>query len=234
VLLRLVFASEIPDAEEIPRMVKIAPSILAADFTRLGEEIAKVEAAGADMLHVDVMDGQFVPNLSIGPPVIKAIKTVTNLPLDVHLMVEQPDNLLPDFIDAGSDNLSVHVEACRHLHRTVQSIRDAGVRASVVLNPATSLHALDEILPDVHMVLLMSVNPGFGGQRFLPSTLEKIRQLRAQITERRLAVAIEVDGGVKADNAAEICAAGADVLVAGTAIFGQPDYEAAIRSLRAA
>ena len=215
-------------------MVKIAPSILAADFTRLGEEIAKVEAAGADMLHVDVMDGQFVPNLSIGPPVIKAIKTVTNLPLDVHLMVEQPDNLLPDFIDAGSDNLSVHVEACRHLHRTVQSIRDAGVRASVVLNPATSLHALDEILPDVHMVLLMSVNPGFGGQRFLPSTLEKIRLLRAQITERRLPVAIEVDGGVKADNAAEICAAGADVLVAGTAIFGQPDYEAAIRSLRAA
>ena len=214
-------------------MVKIAPSILAADFTRLGEEIAKVEAAGADMLHVDVMDGHFVPNLTIGPPVVKAIKAVTNLPLDVHLMVEQPDGLLPDFIDAGSDNLTVHVEACRHLHRTVQSIKDAGVRASVVLNPATSLHALDEILPDVHMVLLMSVNPGFGGQRFLPSTLDKIRQLRAQITERRLPVAIEVDGGVKADNAAEICAAGADVLVAGTAIFGHADYEAAIRSLRA-
>ena len=215
-------------------MVKIAPSILAADFTRLGEEIAKVEAAGADMLHVDVMDGHFVPNLTIGPPVVKAIKAVTNLPLDVHLMVEQPDGLLPDFIDAGSDNLTVHVEACRHLHRTVQSIKDAGVRASVVLNPATSLHALDEILPDVHMVLLMSVNPGFGGQRFLPSTLDKIRQLRAQITERRLPVAIEVDGGVKADNAAEICAAGADVLVAGTAIFGHADYEAAIKSLRAA
>ena len=216
------------------RMVKIAPSILAADFTRLGEEIAKVEAAGADMLHVDVMDGHFVPNLTIGPPVVKAIKAVTNLPLDVHLMVEQPDGLLPDFIDAGSDNLTVHVEACRHLHRTVQSIKDAGVRASVVLNPATSLHALDEILPDVHMVLLMSVNPGFGGQRFLPSTLDKIRQLRAQITERQLSVSIEVDGGVKADNAAEICAAGADVLVAGTAIFGHADYEAAIRSLRAA
>ena len=215
-------------------MVKIAPSILAADFTRLGEEIAKVEAAGADMLHVDVMDGHFVPNLTIGPPVVKAIKAVTNLPLDVHLMVEQPDGLLPDFIDAGSDNLTVHVEACRHLHRTVQSIKDAGVRASVVLNPATSLHALDEILPDVHMVLLMSVNPGFGGQRFLPSTLDKIRQLRAQITERRLSVAIEVDGGVKADNAAEICAAGADVLVAGTAIFGHADYGAAIKSLRAA
>ena len=215
-------------------MVKIAPSILAADFTRLGEEIAKVEAAGADMLHVDVMDGHFVPNLTIGPPVVKAIKAVTNLPLDVHLMVEQPDGLLPDFIEAGSDNLTVHVEACRHLHRTVQSIKEAGVRASVVLNPATSLHALDEILPDVHMVLLMSVNPGFGGQRFLPSTLDKIRQLRARITERRLPVAIEVDGGVKADNAAEICAAGADVLVAGTAIFGNADYGAAIRSLRAA
>ena len=156
-------------------MVKIAPSILAADFARLGEEIAKVEAAGADLLHVDVMDGHFVPNLTIGPPVIKAIKAVTKLPLDVHLMVEQPDALLPDFINAGSDNLTVHVEACRHLHRTIQSIKDAGVRASVVLNPATSLHALDEILPEVDMVLLMSVNPGFGGQRFLPSTLAKIR-----------------------------------------------------------
>jgi ribulose-phosphate 3-epimerase len=214
-------------------MVKIAPSILAADFTRLGEEIAKVEAAGADLLHVDVMDGHFVPNLTIGPPVIKAIKAVTKLPLDVHLMVEQPDALLPDFIDAGSDNLTVHVEACRHLHRTIQSIKDAGVRASVVLNPATSLHALDEILPEVHMVLLMSVNPGFGGQRFLPATLDKIRALRAQIGERQLPVDIEVDGGVKADNAADICAAGADVLVAGTAIFGQPDYGAAIRALRA-
>jgi ribulose-phosphate 3-epimerase len=215
-------------------MVMIAPSILAADFTRLGEEIAQVEAAGADLLHVDVMDGHFVPNLTIGPSVIKAIKAVTKLPLDVHLMVEQPDALLPDFIDAGSDNLTVHVEACRHLHRTIQSIKDAGVRASVVLNPATSLHALDEILPEVHMVLLMSVNPGFGGQRFLPATLDKIRALRAQIGERQLPVAIEVDGGVKADNAAEICAAGADVLVAGTAIFGQPDYGAAIRALRAA
>ena len=215
-------------------MVKIAPSILAADFTRLGEEIAQVEAAGADLLHVDVMDGHFVPNLTIGPPVIKAIKSVTQLPLDVHLMVEQPDALLPDFIDAGSDNLTVHVEACRHLHRTIQCIKDAGVRASVVLNPATSLHALDEILSEVHMVLLMSVNPGFGGQRFLPATLDKIRALREQIEQRRLPVSIEVDGGVKADNAAEICAAGADVLVAGTAIFGQPDYGAAIQALRAA
>jgi ribulose-phosphate 3-epimerase len=213
-------------------VVKISPSILAADFTRLGEEVARVEAAGADMLHVDVMDGHFVPNLTIGPPVVKALKAVTNLPLDVHLMVENPDALLPDFIAAGSANLTVHVEACRHLHRTIQFIKDAGVHASVVLNPATSLSTLEEILPEVHMVLLMSVNPGFGGQRFLPSTLGKIRALKQQITARNLDVLIEVDGGVKPDNAGQICAAGADVLVAGTAIFGQPDYAEAIRALR--
>jgi ribulose-phosphate 3-epimerase len=213
-------------------VVKISPSILAADFTRLGEEVARVEAAGADMLHVDVMDGHFVPNLTIGPPVVKALKAVTNLPLDVHLMVENPDALLPDFIAAGSANLTVHVEACRHLHRTIQFIKDAGVHASVVLNPATSLSTLEEILPEVHMVLLMSVNPGFGGQRFLPATLGKIRALKQQITARNLDVLIEVDGGVKPDNAGQICAAGADVLVAGTAIFGQPDYAEAIRALR--
>lgn len=213
-------------------MVKISPSILAADFARLGEEVARVEAAGADMLHVDVMDGHFVPNLTIGPPVIKALKAVTNLPLDVHLMVEEPGALLPDFIAAGSANLTVHVEACRHLQRTIQCIKDAGVHASVVLNPATPLIALEEILPEVHMVLLMSVNPGFGGQRFLPSTLQKIRALKQQIMDRNLDVLIEVDGGVKPDNARQICAAGADVLVAGTAIFGQPDYGEAIRALR--
>jgi ribulose-phosphate 3-epimerase len=213
-------------------VVKISPSILAADFARLGEEVARVEAAGADMLHVDVMDGHFVPNLTIGPPVIKALKAVTNLPLDVHLMVEEPGALLPDFIAAGSANLTVHVEACRHLQRTIQFIKDAGVYASVVLNPATPLIALEEILPEVHMVLLMSVNPGFGGQRFLPSTLQKIRALKQQITTRNLDVLIEVDGGVKPDNARQICAAGADVLVAGTAIFDQPDYGEAIRALR--
>lgn len=213
-------------------MVKIAPSILAADFARLGDEVAQVEAAGADLLHVDVMDGHFVPNLTIGPPVIKALDGVTRLPLDVHLMVHEPDALLPAFIDAGSDNLTVHVEACRHLHRTIQIIKDAGVRASVVLNPATPLHVLDEILPELHMVLLMSVNPGFGGQRFIPSTLDKIRALKQQITARGLQVAIEVDGGVNPSNARAICDAGADVLVAGTAIFGQPDYGAAIRALR--
>jgi len=214
-------------------VIQIAPSILAADFARLGEEVARVEAAGADLLHVDVMDGHFVPNLTIGPPVIKALDAVTRLPLDVHLMIQEPDVLLPAFIDAGSDNLTVHVEACRHLHRTIQMIKDAGVYASVVLNPATSLHTLEEILPELHMVLLMSVNPGFGGQRFIPSTLQKIRALKQQITARGLHVAIEVDGGVNASNARAICDAGADVLVAGTAIFGQPDYGEAIRALRA-
>lgn len=213
-------------------MVRIAPSILAADFARLAEEIAQVEAAGADLLHVDVMDGHFVPNLTIGPPVVKAIDAVTDLPLDVHLMVEDPDALIPAFIEAGSNNLTVHVEACRHLHRTIQSIKAAGVRASVVLNPGTSLHTLDEILPDVDMVLLMSVNPGFGGQRFIPAVLDKIRALKQQITARGLDVAIEVDGGVNASNARAICEAGADVLVAGTAIFGQADYAQAIRTLR--
>ena len=214
-------------------MVKIAPSILAADFVRLAEEIQRVEAAGADMLHVDVMDGHFVPNLTIGPPVIKAIRGVTRLPLDVHLMVQEPDTLLPAFIDAGSNNLTVHVEACRHLHRTIQYIKEAGVQASVVLNPATPLHMLREILPEVHMVLLMSVNPGFGGQRFIPATVEKIRALKQEITARQLQVAIEVDGGVNATNARLIREAGAEVLVAGTAIFGEPDYPQAIRVLRA-
>lgn len=214
-------------------MVQIAASILAADFARLGEEVAQVEAAGADLLHVDVMDGHFVPNLTIGPPVIKALNAVTRLPLDVHLMVQEPDALLPACIEAGSANLTVHVEACRHLHRTIQTIKDAGVRASVVLNPATPLYVLEEILPELHMVLLMSVNPGFGGQRFIPSTLDKIRALKQHITDRGLHVVIEVDGGVNPANARTIREAGADVLVAGTAIFGQSDYGEAIRALRA-
>jgi ribulose-phosphate 3-epimerase len=213
-------------------MVKIAPSILTADFAHLAKEVEQLETGGADLLHVDVMDGHFVPNLTIGPPVIKALRAVTRLPLDVHLMVDEPDALLPAFIDAGSDNLTVHVEACRHLHRTIQSIKEAGVQASVVLNPATPLQMLHEILPDVHMVLLMSVNPGFGGQSFIPSTLDKIRALKQEITARHLDVAIEVDGGVKIDNARMIREAGADVLVVGTAIFDQQDYGKAIRALR--
>lgn len=213
-------------------MVQIAPSILAADFARLAEEIARVEDAGASLLHVDVMDGHFVPNLTIGPPVVQALHAVTQLPLDVHLMVEEPDTLLPAFIDAGSAYLSVHVEACRHLHRTIQTIRDAGVRASVVLNPATPLSLLHDILPELDMVLLMSVNPGFGGQSFLPATLDKIRTLQRTIVERNLQVLIEVDGGIKPSNAGTVRDAGADILVAGTAIFGQPDYTQAIRALQ--
>lgn len=215
-------------------MVQIAPSILAADFARLADEIARVEAAGASLLHVDVMDGHFVPNLTIGPPVVQALHAVTHLPLDVHLMVEEPDALLAAFIEAGSAIVSVHVEACRHLHRTIQTIKAAGVQASVVLNPASPVSLLHDILPDIDMVLLMSVNPGFGGQSFIPSTLDKIRLLRQTIDARGLSVRIEVDGGVKASNARQISEAGADILVAGTAVFGDDDYGRAIRALQAA
>ncbi len=213
-------------------MVKISPSILAADFARLADEVARVESAGASLLHVDVMDGRFVPNLTIGPPVVEALNAVTNLPLDVHLMVEEPDALLPAFIDAGSAIVSVHYEACRHLHRTIQTIKAAGVKASVVLNPASPVSLLHDILPEIDMVLLMSVNPGFGGQSFIPSTLDKIRALKQNIEVRGLDVRIEVDGGVKASNAREIREAGADILVAGTAVFGQADYAQAISDLQ--
>lgn len=214
-------------------MVRIAPSILSADFAHLADDIARVEeTGGATWLHVDVMDGHFVPNLTIGPPVIKAIKAVTQLPLDVHLMVHEPDALLPDFIDAGSSTLSVHFEACRHLHRTIQTIKDAGVQASVVLNPASPVSWLHDILPELDMVLLMSVDPGFGGQRFIPATLDKVRTLKQEITQRGLSVLIEVDGGVNPSNAAQLCKAGADVLVAGTAVFGQSDYGEAIKALQ--
>ena len=212
--------------------MKISVSILSSDFTRFGEQIAECEAGGADWIHLDVMDGHFVPNISFGPVLVEAARRATRLPLDVHLMIEEPDRYLGAFAQAGADRMTVHVEACRHLHRTIQMIKEAGVHASVVLNPATSLYALEEILPELHMVLLMSVNPGFGGQRFIPATLHKIRALKQQITEQGLNVAIEVDGGVNASNARAICDAGADVLVAGTAIFGQPDYAEAIRALR--
>ena len=215
------------------RTIKIAPSILSADFSRLGEEIRAVEAAGADIIHVDVMDGHFVPNITIGPLVVEACRKVTKLPLDVHLMIENPERYIADFAKAGADYITVHAEAAYHLHRLIQNIREhKGVKAAVSLNPATPLDALDYVLPDLDMVLIMSVNPGFGGQAFIPSQLDKIRTLRKLIDDRRLNLEIEVDGGVKPGNAAEIAAAGADILVAGSAVFGATDYAAAIRGIR--
>jgi ribulose-phosphate 3-epimerase len=217
------------------RTIKIAPSILSADFSRLGEEIRAVEAAGADIIHVDVMDGHFVPNITIGPLVVDAARKATKLPLDVHLMIKNPERYIADFAKAGADYLTVHVEAADHLHRLVQNIREhRGVKAGVSLNPATPLESLDYILGDVDMVLLMSVNPGFGGQAFIPSALDKIRRLRQIINDRKLSVEIEVDGGVKPENGPVIAAAGADILVAGSAVFGAADYAAAIRGIRGA
>ena len=218
----------------MPKKVKVAPSILSADFSRLAEEIKAVEAAGADLIHVDVMDGHFVPNITVGPMIVEAARKITKLPLDVHLMISRPEQYVSDFAKAGADYITVHVEATHHLNRLVHSIKEQrGVRASVSLNPATSLTSLDYILQEVDMVLIMSVNPGFGGQAFIPSVLDKISKLRKRIDDRRLSVELEVDGGVKPENAAEIVKAGADILVAGSAIFGHKDYAAAIRGLRA-
>ena len=215
------------------RAIKIAPSILSADFSRLGEEIRAVEAAGADLIHVDVMDGHFVPNITIGPLVVEACKKATKLPIDVHLMIENPELYIADFAKAGADYLTVHAEAAYHLHRLVQSIREhQGVKAAVSLNPATPLETLDYVLGDLDMVLIMPVNPGFGGQAFIPSALDKIKRLRSMIDKRKLSVEIEVDGGVKPANGTEIAAAGADILVAGSAVFGAKDYAAAIKGIR--
>jgi len=213
-------------------MKLIAPSILSADFSRLGEEIRTVEAAGADWIHIDVMDGHFVPNITMGPLVVEAVRRVTKLPLDVHLMIETPDRYIADFARAGADLIAVQVETCVHLHRSVQLIREAGVRPGVALNPATPLATIEWILADVDFVLVMSVNPGFGGQQFIPSSLEKIAQLRMMIQTRGLSTLIQVDGGVNAGTIAAVAAAGADVFVAGSAIFGNPDYAATIASLR--
>jgi len=213
--------------------VKVAPSILSADFSRLGDEIRAVETAGADLIHVDVMDGHFVPNITIGPMIVEAARGVTKLPLDVHLMITSPELYIADFAKAGADYITVHVETALHLNRLVQMIKEhRGIKAAVSLNPATPLSSLDYILEDLDMVLIMSVNPGFGGQAFIPSALNKIRSLRKLIGERRLRTAIEVDGGVKPDNAAGIIEAGADILVAGSAIFGAKNYAAAIRGIR--
>jgi ribulose-phosphate 3-epimerase len=213
-------------------MMKIAPSILSADFSRLGDEIRAIEQGGADYVHIDVMDGHFVPNITIGPLVVDAVRRVTDLPLDVHLMIEHPDLYISDFAKAGADLIVVHVEATSHLHRTIQLIRSLGKKAGVSLNPATSLATLDMILPDLDLVLLMTVNPGFGGQSFIEGCLPKITQLRQRIDQLDKPIELEVDGGVKVDNIQRIAAAGADVFVAGSAVFGTCDYAATIRQLR--
>jgi ribulose-phosphate 3-epimerase len=216
------------------RPILIAPSILSADFAHLADEVAKVAQGGADFLHVDVMDGHFVPNLTIGPPIVESLRKVTKLPLDVHLMMTNADAFIAEFASAGADYLTVHVEACPHLHRTVQSIKERGVKAGVTVNPATSLSTIEEILPEVDLVLIMSVNPGFGGQKFITSCLKKISTARQMIDRVGGRALLEVDGGVKIDNAAQVLAAGADVLVSGSAIFSSRDYAATIAALRAA
>jgi len=210
----------------------MAPSILSADFSRLGEEIKAVEKAGAEIIHVDVMDGHFVPNITIGPPVVASVRRITNLPLDVHLMITDADSYIEDFAKAGADWITVHVEACPHLNRTVSRIRELGIKAGVVLNPATPLGSLDEILRDVDLVMLMSVNPGFGGQSFIKSSINKIKTLRKMIDERGLEVGIEVDGGVSPMTIGDVAGAGANIFVAGSAVFGQQDYAEVIREMK--
>ena len=214
--------------------IKIAASILSADFSRLGEQVREAEAGGADWIHVDIMDGHFVPNMTIGPLVVRAIRPITQLPLDVHLMIEQPERLIPAFVEAGADRITVHVETCPHLHRTVQQIKELGLKAGVTLNPATSLTTLEEILPDVDLVLIMSVNPGFGGQSYVPASTARIARLRQMLDERGLTgVEVEVDGGIKPHNVAKVVTVGATVLVVGSAVFNsQASVAANIAALR--
>jgi len=213
-------------------MKLIAPSILSADFSRLGEEIKSVDKAGADWIHIDVMDGHFVPNITMGPMIVEAASRVTSLPLDVHLMIANPDQFIPQFVKAGAELISVQVEACVHLNRTIHMIKDHGLRAGVVLNPATPLFTLEWILEYIDFVLIMGVNPGFGGQSFIPNTLDRIRELYQWITERGLSTLIQVDGGVNEETIGTISLAGASVFVAGSAIFGSPDYKKTIDHFR--
>jgi len=214
------------------RNVLIAPSILSADFTRLGEEVRAVDEGGADIIHIDVMDGHFVPNITIGPLVVQAVRTVTEKELDVHLMISDPDKYLKLFADAGADWITVHVETCPHLHRTISAIKELGKKAGAVLNPATSLSSLDYILEDLDLVMLMSVNPGFGGQSFIPSTLAKIWQLRQRIDALELDVEIEIDGGISGSTIGDVAEAGANIFVAGSAVFGSDDYCQTIARMR--
>ena len=216
-------------------MVKIAPSILSADFARLGEQVRAAESGGADYIHVDVMDGHFVPNITIGPLIVQAIKPCTNVPLDVHLMIEHPEQYVQPFAKAGADLLTIHVEACVHLHRVVQQIRDLGLRVGVALNPATPIEYVTEILSDLDLILVMTVNPGFGGQSFIKSGLSKVARLRRLIDERNLSIELQVDGGINLTTAREVVYAGAEVLVAGSAIYGAPEgIQVAIQELRKA
>lgn len=210
----------------------IAPSILAADFGRLHEEIKAVDAAGADWIHADIMDGHFVPNITFGPMVVASVRKVTALPIDVHLMLTDPDQYAPLFANAGATHISIQVEVCPHLHRSLQKLKSLGVKAGVALNPSTLLNTLQWVLPDVDYILLMSVNPGFGGQSFIPQSLEKITTLRKMLDEKGLDVPIQVDGGVNADNINVISRAGTDIFVAGSAVFGQKDYRAIIQKLK--
>ena len=215
-------------------MIEIAPSILSADFTKLGQQIEIVEGAGASLLHVDVMDGRFVPNITVGLPVVNAISRATQLPIDAHLMIVEPGRYAEQFVKAGAQMVSIHIEADPHAHRTLSAIRAAGAQAGIAINPATPLSALDEALKFVDYVLLMSVNPGFGGQTFIPESLDKVRRLRKMIDERGLKVRIEIDGGIDAENIAEVASAGAEIVVSGSAIFGAPDPAVALRKLREA
>lgn len=213
-------------------MIIVAPSILASDFSRLGEEIAAVEKGGGDWIHVDVMDGHFVPNITLGPPIVKAIRPRTNLPLDVHLMIENPDRYVPSFRKSGADWITVHQEACTHLHRTIALVKSVGARVGVALNPATPVSTIEYVLQDLDMVLIMTVNPGFGGQAFIPNVLPKIRALRQMIESRGLDVRIQVDGGINEQTAKDAVAHGADVLVAGSYVFGTDDREEQILRLK--
>ncbi|HKO98347.1 MAG TPA: ribulose-phosphate 3-epimerase [Pyrinomonadaceae bacterium] len=216
------------------RTIDIAPSILSADFSRLGEEIAAVERGGAAVLHVDVMDGHFVPNITVGLPVVKSIASASKLPIDAHLMISEPGRYAEQFVEAGAKMVSVHIEADAHVHRTLASIRAAGAQAGVVINPATPIETLTEALPYADYVLVMSVNPGFGGQRFIPTSTDKVRRLRRLIDERNLPTRIEIDGGIDAQNIATVVAAGAEIIVAGSAVFGSGNPEAAVKQLREA